>query len=610
MTALLALAASPAGAADWPQFGFDSRHSGSTTQETRIHTGNVTTLHVLWHVQLPSIAAGAPVYLSGVTTKTGTQDLVFVTTQDGHIIALDASSGSTVWSAQPATGPMFTTSSPAIDPNRLYVYSYGLDGKAHKYQVADGIEITTGGWPEVTTLKPDVEKSSGAMATATTKSGKAYLYVVNGGYPDDAGDYQGHVTAIDLASGAQQFFNALCSDQNVRFVENGTPDCPEKGAAVWARPGVVFDPDVEKLLFATGNGLFNANTAGGRDWGDSILAVAADASGSGGGLPLDSYTPVNYQQLQDQDLDLGSTAPVVLPVPAGSKVQHLGAHVGKDQLIRLLDLDDLSGMGGPGHVGGELQAVALPQGNQVLQQPAIWVDPVDGTVWMEIANFNGISGLRLDFDGAGNPSLTPVWTNHIAGTSPVVANGMLFYAAVGVGLEGLEPTTGNVLWADSSIGNLHWESPIVADGRLFQADESAVLWAYGPKPAPLAFYTLPPCRVLDTRNPAGTYGGPAIAGGAPPRLFAIAGRCGVPADAKTVAANVTAVQPGADGGIAVAPAGVSPPGAVIDLRAGQIRANNAILGLTGYPLGSVAAAANLPPGASVHLVVDVYGYFK
>ena len=35
------------------------------------------------------------------------------------------------------------------------------------------------------------ERAADLYDTATTKAGKAYLYVVNGGYPDDAGDYQG-----------------------------------------------------------------------------------------------------------------------------------------------------------------------------------------------------------------------------------------------------------------------------------------------------------------------------------------------------------------------------------------------------------------------------------
>lgn len=609
---LLALTVERAAAApaDWTQFGFDARHGAWNTQETAIHTGNVGTLHVLYHVTLPSIADGAPAYLSGVSTAQGLKDLLFLTTKDGRILALDAATGGTVWSAQPATGPMFTTSSPAVDPNRLYVYSYGLDGKAHKYQTGDGAEIVTGGWPQAATLKPQLEKGSSALSVFTTPAGKSYLWVANGGYPNDAGDYQGHVTVIDLASGAQRVFNTMCSDQGVHFVTNGMPDCPDVQGAVWARPGVVYDPDNGLVYFATGNGLFNA-AAGGHDWGDSILALQADGSGLAAGMPADSYTPSNNQQLDTNDLDLGSSAPAILPVPAGCNVAHLAAHVGKDLTIRLLNLDNLSGMGGPGHVAGELSTVALPQGGEVLQQPAVWVNPADNATWLFIVNYNGISALKLGLDGSGNPVLTPMWMHGISGTSAVVANGILFYEGLGtgVGVLALDPTTGNQLWHDTSIGNLHWESAVVAGGKLFASDETATLWAYGPDPAPLALYTVTPCRVVDTRLAAGPYGGPPLAGGSR-RLFQLAGQCGVPADAQAVAANLTVVSSTSAGALRVAPSGVVTDTSSIAFKTGQTRANNAILELTGNPLGTVAVQTDLPAGETVQFILDVSGYLK
>ncbi len=118
----------PARGTDWLQWGFDSRHSGVNDLETSIHRGNVTSLHLLYRVTLPSVADGAPAFLAGVTTPQGVKDLLFLTTKSGAILAVDASTGGIVWSKQPATGPNYTTSSPAVDPGRQYVYAYGLDG--------------------------------------------------------------------------------------------------------------------------------------------------------------------------------------------------------------------------------------------------------------------------------------------------------------------------------------------------------------------------------------------------------------------------------------------------------------------------------------------------
>ena len=217
----LILVLAPALAYDWLQFGGNQQHSGNNTAETGLNPGNVSSLMQRYQVTLPAVVDGAPVFLENVTTSGGFKNLLFVTTRDGRIIAIDAQNGATVWSHQYGPGPCrinniggacFTTSSPAIDPNRLYVYSYGLDGYVHKYQVGDGTEIITGGWPQITTLKGFDEKGSSALSTATS-AGTTYLYVTHGGYPGDSGDYQGHLTAINLATGAQEVFNAACSDQ-------------------------------------------------------------------------------------------------------------------------------------------------------------------------------------------------------------------------------------------------------------------------------------------------------------------------------------------------------------------------------------------------------------
>jgi hypothetical protein len=615
--AVAALAASwpalpaPARAADWPEFNVDGRHNGNNQQETVIHSGNASTLHVLYHVTLPGHPDGPPVFLQGAQTTAGLVDVLFLTTREGHILALNAATGGIIWSKQPATTPQYTTSSPAIDPNRLYVYSYGLEGRVHKYQVGDGTEVTTGGWPELVTLKPSVEKCSPPLSVTVTNGGAAYLYVANGGYPGDAGDYQGHITAINLATGAQNVFNAMCSDQTVHFVQSpGTPDCNGGvQSAVWARPAVLYSSELDRIFFGTGNGTYNANS-GGHFWGDSILALHPDGTGTGtNGLPLDSYTPNNFQHLQDTDEDLGSTAPALLPPVPGSNVAHLAVQSGKDAMLRLINLGNLSNgvTPGPGQLGGELQLIGVPQGGEVLTQPAVWVNPVDGGIWVVVANGNGISGLQVTVDGSGNPSLNSHWNSGTGGTSPVVANGMVFYVG-GSGVRALDPTSGTQLWSDSSTGGIHWQSPIVIGGRLYVADQNAVLWVYGPNPAPLGFFTLAPCRVVDTRGPNGPYGGPALAGNGARRLFQLAGQCGIPADVKAVAANVTVVAPGTAGEFRVGPSGVANVTSTLQFTNGRVLASNTVIGLTGDPLG--AAWVQSDGAGNAHLLIDVSGYFR
>ncbi len=470
---------------DWPQFDGNAQHSGNNTMETAITPANVHTLTRLFQVSLPAVADGPPAYLSGVATANGTQDLLFLTTKDGQILARDAHSGVQLWNHQygpgsckinNGSGTCYTTSEPAIDPNRQYVYSYGLDGKAHKYAVGDGTEVTTGSWPETTTLKDFDEKGSSDLAIATTGSGTnttPYLYVTNGGYPGDNGDYQGHVTTINLNTGAQNVFNANCSNNAVHFVEKpGTPDCSAVQSAIWARAGVTYDAQTDRVYMSTGNGTFDPTHY---TWGDTLFALNPDGTGQGNGNPLLTYTPTDFATLKANDADLGSTAPVILPPPAGSAVQHLGLQSDKDAKLRLLNLDTLSG--GTGNTGGEIAITGVPQGGEVLTQPAVWTNPADGSTWTFVANDQGLSALKVTLGSGGQPGLSTMWQNTSGGTSPIIANNVLYYLGHG-GLQALDPTTGNQLWADTSITRFHWESPIVANGVLYTTDDGGKLTAY------------------------------------------------------------------------------------------------------------------------------------
>src|SRR4051812_22555344 len=89
---------------DWLQFYGGPSHSGNNTQETGISTTTVAQLSRTFQAPWPAPADGTPVFLSAVSTAGGVRDLVFVTTKAGHLVALDAHSGATVWSVQHGPG--------------------------------------------------------------------------------------------------------------------------------------------------------------------------------------------------------------------------------------------------------------------------------------------------------------------------------------------------------------------------------------------------------------------------------------------------------------------------------------------------------------------------
>ncbi|MEP7013242.1 MAG: hypothetical protein ABJC13_23230 [Acidobacteriota bacterium] len=116
-----------------------------------------------------------------------------------------------------------------------------------------------------------------------------------------------------------------------------------------------------------------------------------------------------------------------------------------------------------------------------------------------------------------------------------------------------------------------------------------------------SFYTVSPCRLVDTR--AGN--GPALVPGQE-RTFNASSLCGIPASAKAVALNITAIDSAAAGHVVVY-SGAFPSTATINYSAGQNRANNAIIGLAAD--GSFKVVAVQPSG-TLQLTVDVSGYFQ
>jgi hypothetical protein len=120
-------------------------------------------------------------------------------------------------------------------------------------------------------------------------------------------------------------------------------------------------------------------------------------------------------------------------------------------------------------------------------------------------------------------------------------------------------------------------------------------------------FTVAPCRVLDTRDPAGPYGGPALAAGQS-RVFTLAGRCGIPISARAVTPNLTVTGPTAQGNLRLYPADQPVPStSTLNYSAGQTRANNAIVGLS--PSGALAIRCSQIVGTA-DVVLDVTGYFE
>ncbi len=120
----------------------------------------------------------------------------------------------------------------------------------------------------------------------------------------------------------------------------------------------------------------------------------------------------------------------------------------------------------------------------------------------------------------------------------------------------------------------------------------------------LQFVPVTPCRIADTRNASGAFGGPLVSGQSS-RDFAIPNSaCGIPATAQAYSLNVTAVPNGPLGYVTVWPSGQSQPlVSTLNSPDGRVKANAAIV-----PAGN-GGAISVFASNDTNVVLDVDGYF-
>ena len=128
---------------------------------------------------------------------------------------------------------------------------------------------------------------------------------------------------------------------------------------------------------------------------------------------------------------------------------------------------------------------------------------------------------------------------------------------------------------------------------------------------PFQFFTLTPCRVVDTRNPTGPTGGPSLSAQVT-RSFPIRGSCGIPVTAKAVVFNVAVVAPTGSGNLRIWPFNTTMPlVATINFDAGEPAiANGAIAPLANDATAQISVFLQSGLGNTSDLVLDVTGYFQ
>jgi len=286
-----------------------------------------------------------PLVVSGIEIPgRGLHDVVYVATMENDVYAFDATNADedhflwktklgkpvphthvpwplvaavTGYNIKPAIG---ITSTPVIDApsKRMWVAAKTFDDAGNSHYHLSCLDITNG---KILATSDEIRANERhAKLRAETALQRTGLLRANGmiylafGAHQDAGDYAGWVVAFDATTLAQR--SAFCVNTN---------DESGKGGIWQSGNGPAADAQ-GNIYVMTGNGDFNQKN---HQFGMSFLKLSPDLK------TVDWFTPWNFQKLSDQDVDLGSSGPMVLP---GSE-QVVGG--GKEGWLYLLDHNQL-----------------------------------------------------------------------------------------------------------------------------------------------------------------------------------------------------------------------------------------------------------------------------
>jgi hypothetical protein len=430
-----------------------------------------------------------PVYAQLLYARNGPggKPAFIVATEQNVILALDATTASKIWMRQlgnPVSlsrlpcgdvDPLGITGTPVIDPNARTIYVAAMttpDGGKTKQHLVFALSLDDGttrpGWPlNISAIKygevsfnPAVQNQRGALLLNS-----GILYVPYGGHYGDCGNYRGWLIAVPVGD-----------PKSVTAWATGA----RAGGGIWAPSGVATDG--QSVFVATGN-TFGASTWMG---GEAIIRLGPGAKFSGN--PADYFTPSNWRKLDDGDVDLGGSGPVLIDVP-GATPSQLVIALGKNGVAYLLDRNNLGGVGKGDGLRGEGVRSKRVATDRIINAAAAYSTASGTFVAFETRGTGtgcpGRSGnlVALRIGASAPPMMDVAWCADSGGRgSPIVTttDGSSEPVVWAVGsesnnrLHAFNGLTGEVLFAgggqDERMSLVRrFQTPIVVNGRIFVA---------------------------------------------------------------------------------------------------------------------------------------------
>jgi outer membrane protein assembly factor BamB len=433
----------------------------------------------------------------------GTHNIVLVATQNDSVYAFDAdgatgSNASPLWRASltsashgatPDARPVRVddfgtdaqghicnnieptvgiTSTPVVDKARQVVYVVAKSVQAgqtvqklHALDLRSGLELT--GSP-VMIAPPNTQGAQFDPLWNLNRAGLVLanqrVYVTFASHCDgfEVHRYHGWVLSYDALT---------LQPSAVRPISQGA--AAQEGGAIWAS-GVGPAVDAAgQIYLTTGDGSYDGQS----NFGDSVLKLDGKTL-----QVLDHFAPSDQARLNELDLDLGSSGPVLLPDQPGAH-PHLLAQSGKDGRVYLIDRDRL---GGYCETCQDRHAVqALPSGT--VGAPGLFGAPA---FWNQRLYFWGNGDVLKVFDlSNGQLKASPqlgTFKQAFPGSTPAVsargkAQGIVWTVAPKLGSPGvlmafdaltLAPLFSSATRPEDALGpTVRFVSPVVANGRVY-----------------------------------------------------------------------------------------------------------------------------------------------
>ncbi len=218
---------------------------------------------------------------------------------------------------------------------------------------------------------------------------------------------------------------------------------------------------------------------------------------------------------------------------------------------------------------------------------SVYFSPVlNGSNYPQSITFSntGSSSLTISAISLSGTNSTDFNLTTTCGTALAVSQSCALSIVFNPGAAGVRTATLTI--ADNSAGSPH----------------TVALSGTGPT-TPLQFVPMTPCRVADTRNATGPFGGPILAAGVARSFVIPNGACNIPANAAAYLINVAVVPSSVLGYLTIWPTGLTQPVAATLTSDGRVKANLAVV-----PAGLGGAVA-VYVTQSTHVILDISGYF-